>query len=83
MTPGNASDGLTQMGVKYEDNYGFWTVDLAEELAFFEHVQNQSIDAVCERCKLPVRLLPAKTIRICASCVSAQECGAPVSLSDY
>jgi hypothetical protein len=35
----------------------------------------------CERCKCPVRLIPTKIV--CASCVSALECGAPASMREY
>jgi hypothetical protein len=68
------------MGV-YEDNFGFWDIDGPEERAFFEYVRRQSVFMVCERCKRPARLIPAKTL--CASCVSALECGAPASMKEY
>ena len=65
--------GGAQMGV-YEDNFGFWDIDEPEELAFFEHVQRQSVFIACERCERSVRLISSKTL--CATCVSALECGA-------
>ena len=48
---------------------------------FFEHVQRQSVDAVCKRCERPVRLMPTKDV--CALCVCAMEYGAPSSISEY
>jgi hypothetical protein len=69
------------MGAAYEDNFGFWDVGEPEELAFFRDVQRQSVRAVCKRCERIVRLMPPKII--CAPCVSALECGAPSSISDY
>ena len=69
-----------QMGV-YEDNFGFWDIDWPEEWALFEHVQRQSVYINCERCERVVRLIPPTTL--CATCVSALECGAPSSMSEY
>jgi hypothetical protein len=66
---------------QYDDNFGFWDVFDAEERAFFEHVQRQSVPTTCARCARPVRLLP--TVTRCARCTCALECGAPASLSDY
>ena len=68
------------MGV-YEDNFGFWDIGGPEEQALFEHVQRQSICINCERCERSVRLIPPKSL--CATCVSALECGAPASMNDY
>ena len=68
------------MGV-YEDDFGFWDIDEPEERAFFEHVQRQSVFVACERCQRSVRLIPPKTL--CATCVSALECGAPISMKDH
>jgi hypothetical protein len=65
----------------YEDNFGFWDIDGPEEQAFFEHVQRQSVQKTCDRCKRCVRLMPPKTL--CASCVTALECGAPTEMSEY
>src|SRR5271165_2575978 len=70
-----------QMGAAYEDNFGFWDLDEPEELAFFRHVQRQSVRAVCNRCERTVHLMQPKII--CAPCASALECGAPISISDY
>jgi hypothetical protein len=69
------------MAVLYDDNFGYWHVDDAEELAFFKYVQSQSVGRSCERCKVAVRLTPPKLL--CAPCVSALECGAPLSMSEY
>jgi hypothetical protein len=68
------------MGV-YEDNFGFWYIDGPEERALFEHVQRQSVYINCERCERSARLIPPKTL--CATCVSALECGAPSSMNGY
>ena len=65
----------------YEDNFGFWDIGGPEERAFFDYVQRQSVLITCERCEQPVRLIPPKAL--CASCVSALECGAPASIKDY
>jgi hypothetical protein len=65
----------------YEDNFGFWDIDLPEERAFFQHVQRQSEYVTCERCERSVSLIPPKTL--CATCVSALECGAPASIDEY
>jgi hypothetical protein len=65
----------------YEDNFGFWDVGGPDERAFFDHVKRQSVLIACERCERPVRLIPPKTL--CASCVSALEYGAPVSMKEY
>ena len=54
------------MAVEYEDNYGFWKIDEPWERAFFEHVQRQSVSTICERCKRPVRLVPAKSSALVA-----------------
>jgi hypothetical protein len=69
------------MSAAYDDNFGFWDIDGPEEHAFFEHVRRQSVTTTCERCDQSVSLLPTTTL--CARCVSALECGAPASLSDY
>ena len=68
------------MGV-YEDIFGFWNIDGPEERALFGDIQRQSVLIACERCERPVRLIPPKTL--CASCVSALECGAPASMKEY
>jgi hypothetical protein len=65
----------------YEENFGFWEIDCREELAFFAHVQSQSVAVSCARCKRSVRLMPPKII--CAPCVSALECGAPTFMNEY
>jgi hypothetical protein len=65
----------------YEDNFGFWDIGGPEERAFFDYVQRQSVLIACERCEQPARLIPPKTL--CASCVSALECGAPASMKEY
>jgi hypothetical protein len=69
------------MVIVYDDNFGFWHIDGAEERSFFEHVRRQSARVQCERCERLVRLMPSKFL--CASCVSALECGAPASISQY
>ena len=48
------------MGAAYEDNFGFWDLDEPEELAFFHHVQRQSVGAVCKRCERIVHLMPPR-----------------------
>ena len=65
----------------YEDNFGFLNISEPQERAFFDFVRRQSVLMACERCERPVRLIPLKTI--CASCVSALECGAPASIKEY
>ena len=67
------------MPVLYDDNFGYWHVDDAEELAFLKYVQSQSVSRSCERCRGAVRLMPQKLL--CAPCVSALECGAPLSMT--
>jgi hypothetical protein len=69
------------MAVLYDDNFGYWRVDDAEELAFLKYVQSQSVSRSCQRCRGAVRLMPQKVV--CAPCVSALECGAPLSMRDY
>jgi hypothetical protein len=69
------------MAAVYEDNFGFWDIDDQEEHAFFKYVQRQSVRKTCKRCKRRVRLMPDKTL--CASCVTALECGAPASIDKY
>jgi hypothetical protein len=73
-------DGGVQMLV-YEENFGFWDISGPEERAFFDHVRLQGVLIACERCEKPVRLIPPKTL--CASCVSALEYGAPISMKGY
>jgi hypothetical protein len=65
----------------YEDNFGFLNITEPEERAFFDFVRRQSVLTVCERCERPVRLIPPKAL--CASCISALEYGAPISMSEY
>ena len=65
----------------YESNFGFWTIQNAEDQEFFDFVLRQSVLTVCERCKSPVRLIPPKAV--CACCASALEYGAPASMSEY
>ena len=65
----------------YEDNFGFLNISEPEERAFFDFVRRQSVLRACERCEHLVRLIPPKAL--CASCVSALECGAPASMSEY
>jgi hypothetical protein len=69
------------MTVLYDDNFGYWRVDDAEELAFFKYVQSQSVERSCERCRGAVRLMSSKLL--CAPCLSALECGAPLSMEEY
>ena len=76
----SATMGGAQMGV-YEDNFGFWDIDGPEERAFFAHVQRRSVCINCERCERSVSLIPPKTL--CATCVSALQCGAPASMNEY
>ena len=77
--------GMVKMAVVYDDNFGFWDIDGPEESAFFKHVQRQSIymrcGMRCGRCERPVRLMPRKIV--CATCISALECGAPASIKEY
>ena len=70
-----------KMAAVYEDNFGFWDIDAPEERAFFEFIKDQSACANCERCQRRVRLTPSKTL--CATCVSALECGAPISMTGH
>jgi hypothetical protein len=65
----------------YEDNFGFLNIIEREERAFFDFIRRQSVLIACKRCERPVRLIPPKTL--CASCVSALECGAPASMTEY
>jgi hypothetical protein len=65
----------------YEDNFGFSNIREPEERAFFDFVRRQSVLIACERCERPVRLIPPKAL--CASCVSALEYGAPISMKEY
>jgi hypothetical protein len=65
----------------YEDNFGFWDIGGPEERTFFDYVRRQSVLTACERCERPVQLIPPKAL--CASCVSALECGAPASMKEY
>jgi hypothetical protein len=69
------------MAAVYEDNFGYWDVDGPAERAFLAHVRRESVRTICERCELPVSLIPPKTV--CARCVCALECGAPASISEY
>ncbi len=69
------------MAVLSDDNFGYWHVDDPEELAFLKYVQSQSVERSCERCQGAVRLMPPKLL--CAPCVSALECGAPLSMREY
>jgi hypothetical protein len=69
------------MAEAYDDNFGFWVIDGPEERAFFEYVQGQSVYMRCERCERLAGLQPPKTL--CATCVSALECGAPASIGEY
>jgi hypothetical protein len=63
----------------YEDSFGFWDIGGQEEQAYY--VQCQGVLVACERCERPVRLIPPKPL--CASYVSALECGAPASIKEY
>jgi hypothetical protein len=74
-------EGSAKMATIYEHNFGFWEIDGQVEQAFFEYVQRQSVQKICNRCERRVRLMPAKTL--CASCASALECGAPATMSRY
>jgi hypothetical protein len=79
--PARSKRNALKMAAVYEDNFGFWDIDGQEEDAFFDYVQRQSVKRICDRCDRPVRLMPSKTL--CASCVTALECGAPASMSKY
>jgi hypothetical protein len=65
----------------YEDNFGFWDIGGREEQAFFDHLQRHSVLIACQRCERQNRLIPPKAF--CASCVSALEHGAPISMKEY
>ena len=70
------------MATIYEHNFGFWEIDGQVEQAFFEHVQRQSVhDNLRALRGLPYGSMPPKTL--CASCVSALEFGAPITMSRY
>jgi hypothetical protein len=69
------------MAAAYEDNFGFRHLDDLEERAFFELVRRQSVRTICKRCGQTVQLMAPKIL--CAACVSALECGAPSSMSEY
>ena len=73
--------GMVKMAVIYDDNFGFWDIDGPEERAFFEHVQRQSVYMRCGRCERRVRLMQPQIL--CATCISALECGAPASINEY
>ena len=74
-------EGTLMATTIYEHNFGFWEIDGQVEQAFFEYIQRQSVQKTCDRCARRVRLMPPKTL--CASCVSALECGAPTTMSRY
>ena len=57
------------MSVAYEDNFGFWNIESAEDEAFFEDVRRRSVQRTCGRCESSVQVLPRTTL--CARCVSA------------
>jgi hypothetical protein len=57
---------------------GFWDIHGREGRAFFHQIQPQSVFIACERCE---RLVPFPPKTLCASCVSALECGAPASMN--
>ena len=65
----------------YEGNFGFWDIGGREEQAFFDHLQRHSVLIACQRCERQNRLIPPKAF--CASCVSALEHGAPISMKEY
>jgi hypothetical protein len=65
----------------YEHNFGFWEIDGPVEQAFFEYIKSQSVQKTCDRCERRVWLMPPKML--CASCVSALECGAPTTMRRY
>ena len=67
--------------VVYDDNFGFWDCETAEERTFFDYVRRESVLIICERCERPVRLIPPKAL--CATCISALEYGAPASMREY
>src|SRR5580704_373362 len=71
----------TRTGRTPQGDDGFWDIDGPVEQAFFEYKQRQSVQKTCDRCERRVRLMPPKTL--CASCVSALECGAPTTMSRY
>jgi hypothetical protein len=73
--------GMVKMAVVYHDNFGFWDIDGPEESAFFKHVQRQSVYMRCGRCERRARLMRPKIL--CATCISALECGAPASIKEY
>ena len=62
----------------YEDNYGFYCVDNAEEEAFYIHIVRVSVAKKCVRCHQKVKL--QQHIKICASCSNAIEYGASESM---
>jgi hypothetical protein len=72
---------MVNMTVVYDDNFGFWDIDGPEEIAFFEHIQLQSVYMRRGRCERRARLMPPKIL--CATCISALECGAPASIKEY
>lgn len=63
------------MSTLYEDNYGFYCIEEPDEEEFYKHIRKLSIAKKCGRCNKKVRL--QKHIKICASCTSAMEFGAP------
>jgi hypothetical protein len=63
------------MSTLYEDNFGFYCPEEPDEEEFYKSIRRRSIQKKCVRCHKKVRLL--QHIRICASCSSSMEFGAP------
>jgi hypothetical protein len=55
----------------YEPNFGFYDLDIEDEMEFFCHVKANSVPKKCVRCKEKVRLLPDR--KMCSRCAEALE----------
>ena len=57
----------------YDDNFGFYEIDSAEDVAFYEQNQEASIEKTCQGCDRKVKLLPHYAY--CNSCADILERG--------
>jgi hypothetical protein len=66
------------MASYYDDNYGFYDIEDAEDIAFYHRTQRESVEKRCQGCGRLVHIRPEYAY--CNSCATAIEQGRDISL---
>jgi hypothetical protein len=61
------------MPVYADDNFGVWKMEDPDDIEFYRHVQENSIETTCQGCGRTVKLMPGYAY--CDSCARKREQG--------